>query len=117
MDKEGFSELFDIIKGLDWLVFSGMAVKLYGDSNRDLSDIDFIVSEQDIGEFASRLGAEVEDRDYVKDGNHIDDQGFETVFRGIEVEASSGFPPKRVQEDNMQKLFEHSEKKNFWDRK
>lgn len=116
MDRESFSELLDMLEGLEWFVFSGMAVSLYTEGDRDFNDVDIVVREGDIEEFADRVGAEVRRRDFIKKGNHINDRAFETIFKGIEVEATSGFPEKRMEEDLFDKLFDKTETKKFMGR-
>ncbi len=113
MDKDGFSSLIERLEDLEWCIFSGLAVRIYTSSDRKFDDVDIIVAEEDIEKLAERLGAEVIDRDFVKDGKRINDTAFETIYRGIEVEATTGFPPERVMDGSIRKLFEKSETKDF----
>ncbi|MFB6145933.1 MAG: hypothetical protein ABEJ99_05530 [Candidatus Nanohaloarchaea archaeon] len=113
MDRKVFSELVSILDDYDWFIFSGVAVKLYGVEERGFNDIDIAVKDSDIDDLAERLGVEVEDRDFIKEGNRIQDRAFETDFKGIEIEATSGFNDERMQEGSFDKLFELSEEKDF----
>lgn len=113
MDKDSFADLVDQLEDLEWFIFSGLAVKIYSGSDRDFSDVDIVVKDQDIEEFADRLNTEVKDRDFVKEGNHITDRAFETEFEGIEVEATSGFPEKRMTEGTLDKLFDRTNQMEF----
>ncbi|MFB6216829.1 MAG: hypothetical protein ABEJ72_07670, partial [Candidatus Aenigmatarchaeota archaeon] len=56
---------------------------------------------------------EVERRDFWKEGNHIEDRAFETEFKGVEVEATSGFPEKRMREGTFNKLFDRKVEADF----
>lgn len=113
MDRDSFSSLIDRLEDLEWCIFSGVAVRIYTDSGRKFDDIDIIVAEEDIEQLADRLETEVEERDFVKDGKRVNDTAFETSYRGIEVEVTTGFPPERVEEGTIRKLFENSTKEEF----
>jgi hypothetical protein len=108
MDEDVFSALISQLSGLKWFIFSGLAVKVYSNSDREIGDIDILVDEEDLEELARRLDTAIENRDMFKQGNHVDDRGFVTDFKGIEVEVSSGFPQKRLEQNNVEKLFDRS---------
>jgi predicted nucleotidyltransferase len=116
MDEKSFSELVDRLEGLEWCIFSGVAVRIYTGSDREFGDIDFLVPEEDMEEFADRVDADVKDRDIVKDGKRVNDTALETVYNGIEIEATTGFPPERVEDGSIRKLFEKSEEREFMGR-
>ncbi len=119
MDKEIFHEIVEKLKGLRYCFFSGFAVSLYidKDEKREIGDLDIIISEKDIDKFADRIGGKIKRR-IVKDSNPpIDDYGFCKEFKGIEVEATSGFPPKRMKDKSIYKLFDNRTEKEFFEKK
>jgi predicted nucleotidyltransferase len=113
MDKQSFSKLTDKLEGLDWFIFSGVAVRIYSETDRKYDDIDLVVRDSDIDKFARRLDAEVKDRDFVKQGNHITDRAFETTFNDIKVEVTTGFPNKRLEEGTLDKIFDNTQEMDF----
>lgn len=116
--KKAFSRLIDELKGLEWCFFSGFAAKLYYDRERECEDLDILVRDKDLEILAERLGTEVKERDYTKDnGISIRDFGFETKSKGLEVEATSGFPKWRVDEGLIDKIFGRREEREFMGKK
>ncbi len=114
INQASFSSLIEKLEGLDWCFFSGFAVKLYADRKRKCGDLDIMVRNEDLHKFAKRLGTEVRRRTEKKDTFRLNDIGFETDFKGLDIEATSGFPRKRFKEKLLGKVFKKSVKKNFF---
>ncbi len=113
MEPEKLREVIGQLEDLNYCIMSGYAVKIYADPERECGDIDLIVEHEDLYKLAERLGTKVERRieDYGSYG--INDYGFETKYKGVEVEASSGFPRERFKEGKMEKVLDSKVEKEF----
>ncbi len=109
--EHALTELFDKLNGLRWFALSGFAVHIYSGEKRGFGDIDLAVHADDIDILAKRLGCIAQRRLIDKQTFVVDDYGFETEFNGLKVEASSGYPKKRMDEGTFDKLF--SKRKKF----
>jgi len=113
MKKEIFLEVLEKLKGLDYIFFSGMAVSIYSEGKREAGDIDVIVHEKDINQFAKRMGTKVKKRFFDKGTFFGEDYGFVIDFKGQEVEATNGYPRERMAKGTFDKLFKKRVKKMF----
>jgi len=81
------------LKGLTWMIDSGMAVEVYTNGRRVANDIDIVVLEKDIGEAARKLGTTVTRRSADKSGLKIIDEKYASAAIGgvaIELVCGSG---------------------------
>lgn len=118
LDKKTFKNLIDLLEDFNYLIFSGFAVKLYCDPDRDCEDIDIIVKHEQIEELADKLKSKVRRRKKEKRGGvRINDYGFETKYEDIKLDVSSGFPRKRFKEGTLDKLFENKRRVEYLGRK
>src|SRR3989338_6623994 len=113
MKKEVFGDLSEKLKGIDYFFISGMSVAIYSKGKREPGDIDIAINEKDIDKFAKSLGVKAEKRVTNKGTFIIDDYGFITNFKGQIVEATSGYPKKRMSEGKFNKLFSMKVKKDY----
>ena len=114
MKIEALEKILNNLEGLEWFLIAGFAIEVYTKGKRvSGSDIDLVVHEKDIDEFARRLGVKVKRRELFKNGYEVNDLFFETVFEGQEIEVTSGYPKKRMDENTFNKLFKMKVKKNY----
>jgi len=79
------------LKGLDWIILSGLAVKIYACSNRKINDIDILIPKwNEFQEASKRFGKKIKKRFLKKENFTATDYGFELVVKGIEVEITGG---------------------------
>lgn len=114
MDRRTVSEIIEHLDGLSWCLYSGVAVAIYADGDREIGDIDIALDGDDLYTFADRIGVSVEHRTPKKNGVSLEDHGFTTTIQDVEVEASNGFPPRRVESGTFQKIFEYRRKTTFY---
>jgi hypothetical protein len=114
MDQKQFSKVIDALEGLNWFFISGTAVSTLTCGERKPGDLDMAVFE--IDEFAKRLGTKVQHRFFDKGTFFVDDYGFVVIYEGVEVEATSGFPKKRMDENKFKKLFDLKQKRELFER-
>jgi len=114
MDKKTVSELVKKLKGSDWLFFSGFAVEIYTEGKRQAGkDIDILVARKDIDEIAKRFDSVAKHRKFKKADFIVDDYAFEAIFRDVEIEITSGFPKKRMEDGTIDNVFKNKEVKNY----
>lgn len=106
MDKNILEKITEKLRGLNWFAFSGFAVEVYSNGKRKARDIDLVLFEKEIDIFAKRIGVCAKNRKIDKKNFFVEDYGFETEFEGQAVEATNGYPIKRVKEKTFNKLFE-----------
>lgn len=112
--KEQIKQLLKQLKGLDWCFMSGFAVEIYTSGRRKAGeDIDIVISSSDIDLFAHRLGCKSQRRRFKKATFMVDDYGFVTNFRGLQIEASSGFPRSRMKNNKINKVFINKRRKKY----
>jgi len=79
------------LKGLTWIIDSGMAVEIYTNGKRVANDIDIVVLEKDIEEAARRLGTTITRRSADKSGLKIIDEKYAcATIEGVEIELVCG---------------------------
>lgn len=113
INKESFSKFLETLEGLNWCFFAGLAVSIYTDGKRKVGDIDILIEQKNIKEFAKRLNTKAKRRFFKKENILVDDFGFKTKFLGIEIEASSGFPQKRLKDGTIKKIFKNKVRKKY----
>jgi len=95
MKNEGLipalKEIDEKLEDLNWIVLSGLAVKIYANSDREINDIDILVPDRnDFLEAAKRFGKKAKKRFLEKQGFTVIDYGFELVVQDINVEITGG---------------------------
>ena len=113
MKKKFLKKLTSRLEGINYAFFSGTALEVYTKGRRQSQDVDVLVSESDIHKIGERFNVEPEKRLVKKEKFTIDDYGFVTDFRGIEVEATTGFPPIRLKEGTIERVFNNKRKKEY----
>lgn len=113
MNKEAFKKLLASLEGLDYFFISGFAVSIYLNGKKSFGDLDLVVHEKDIDRFANKIGAKLKRRLINKGTFTVNDYGFETKFLDLDIEATSGYPIKRVKENTFNKLFKYRVKRDF----
>jgi len=94
-DEKLISALREIdkkLKGLKWVVFSGLAVKIYANPEREINDIDIIIPNwKEFCEASKRFGKEFTETFKEKENFTTKDYGhFELNIKGTEVEMTAG---------------------------
>ena len=105
MQESILKELAEKLKDTNWFLIAGFAIEVYTNGLRKANDIDIVLQGSDIDLFAERLGTRAEKRLIDKKTFIVDDYGFVTSLNGQEIEATNGFPKKRVVEKTFDKLF------------
>lgn len=75
--------------------------------------MDILVSKKEIDEVADLFGTSAQYRKFKKADFYVDDYAFEVVFNGLKLEVSSGFPPKRIREGTIKKVFDNKVSKAY----
>jgi hypothetical protein len=114
MEKEIFLELIDKLRGIDYFFISGLSVAIHTNGKRKPGDIDLAIHEKDIDRFAKLLGTEAKRRFIDKGSFKVEDYGFVVDFEGQMIEATSGYPKKRIYEGKFNKLFSMKIKKKYF---
>jgi predicted nucleotidyltransferase len=85
-------EIGKTLKGLNWIIFSGFAVKIYAQPDRAVNDIDIVIPKwEEFLEASKRFKKEIKKRLFEKENNStFSDHGFKTTVRGVEVEITAG---------------------------
>jgi len=84
-------EIDKILKGLNWIIISGLAVKIYADFNREVNDIDILIPKHnDFCEASKRFGKKIKKRFLEKENFTAKDYGFELSVKGVKVEVTGG---------------------------
>lgn len=110
------NKITEKLEGTDWAIFSGFAVEIYTNGKRKTeNDIDILVDARDIKVLEKRFGTDANQRHFQKDNFVVDDYGFVTSFKGIELEITTGFPPTRVRNGTIRKVFENKICKKYKD--
>ena len=93
-DEKLFLTLKEIdkkLKGINWILISGLAVKLYAYPERKSDDIDILIpNEEDFVKASKIFNKEIRDRFLEKGTFSSKDKGFETVVNGVNVEVTRG---------------------------
>ena len=103
--EEVINMLLEKLKGLRWFIISGFAVEIYTHGKRKSGDIDLAVHEEDLEEFSKRVGTNIKERNFKKEGYSVQDLAIEFKKNGKEIEVTGGYPRKRVIEGTFNKLF------------
>lgn len=106
MNKEIFVEILDKLEGLDYFFISGLSVSVWTDGIRIPGDIDVVVNYKDVDTFADRLGTVAQNRRIDKETFLVSDYGFEIDYKDQIIECTTGYPPKRIQDNTFDKLFD-----------
>jgi predicted nucleotidyltransferase len=106
-------EVLEMLKPFKYVFFSGMAMEVYTNGKRKAKDFDIIVDKEDIEEFAKLINCKLDYRKIVKEDYHSEDYGGVVDYKGQEIELTSGFPKKRVEDATIKKLFERRKKVNY----
>ena len=118
-EKEIFIELLKKLDGLNWFLIGGFFIEVITNGKRKSRDIDLVIHKNDIDEFARRLNVKARQRKLIKNGYVIEDYAIKTKFFGKDVEfgrdieATCGYPKKRVLRKMFDKLFEKKTKKKY----
>jgi len=88
-------------------------LEVHTDGARKSRDIDLVLKDGDLDIFADRIGCNAKNRQIDKGTFFVEDYGFETMFLGQEIEATKGYPVKRVQEETFNKLFSRRVKRDY----
>lgn len=79
------------LKGLNWIVLSGLAVKIYADPNREVKDIDIVIPIwSEFCEASKRFEKDVKKRFLEKENFTAKDDGFELKIKDVDVEITAG---------------------------
>jgi hypothetical protein len=113
MNKQAFFKLLEKLEGINYFFVSGLSVAIHTNGEREPGDIDIAINEKDMNRFAKLMGTKPQVRIIDKGTFQINDFGFETNFEGQMVEATTGYPVKRMNENTFNKLFKLKEKKIF----
>ncbi len=113
MNRQKIAELIKKLSGLNWCFFSGFALEIYTKGKREAKDLDILVALKDINIFAKRLNCQAHHRHFKKFNFFVDDYGFETKFLGLEIEVSSGFPKRRLNNGSINKVFQNKIYKKY----
>jgi predicted nucleotidyltransferase len=93
-DEKLFSALKEInekLKGLNWIILSGLAVKIYADFSRDVNDIDILIPNwNEFCEASKIFGKNFKKRFLEKENFTAKDSGFELNVKGVDVEVTAG---------------------------
>lgn len=114
MNKNYLPALIEKLSGLDWCFMAGFAVEIYTNGERKAGeDADILISPKHIETFAKRLGCQVQRRRFKKFNFYVNDWGFETIFNNSKIEASSGFPFRRINNESINKVFKNRVLKKY----
>lgn len=113
MDTQKLTKLIQKLSGLNWCFFSGFAIEVYTNGRRKANDIDILVAPGDIEIFAQRLNCQLRHRRFKKFNFFVNDYGFDTEFLNLKIEASSGFPKRRIRTGSIQKVFQNKVRKRY----
>jgi hypothetical protein len=85
--------LGSLLKDLLWVVFSGTAVRIYSENNREVNDIDVLLPNwEDFVEASERFGVEFRKIVLDKENFTVEDYGFETSLNGVSLDVHAGSP-------------------------
>jgi hypothetical protein len=113
MDKNFLVKLTKLLEGLDWIILMGSSLEIYTNGKRKSGDVDIALKEKDLDKLAERLKTKAEHRVIDKGTFVVDDYGFVVNFEGKEIEATNGYPKKRVSEGTFDKLFKWKSNINY----
>lgn len=111
--EEILNELLKKLKGLRWFIISGFAIEIYTKGKRRSDDIDLVVHEKDLEEFARRVGSKIKKRDLTKEGYVIQDLAIEFKIKEKEIEVTGGYPKERMINKTFDKLFDKKIRKDY----
>jgi hypothetical protein len=84
-------EINEKLRGLNWIVLSGLAVKIYANPNREVKDIDIVIPVwSEFCEASKRFEKDVKKRFLEKENFTAKDDGFEFVIKDVEIEITAG---------------------------
>ena len=115
MNKEVFKEILEKLERLNYFFMSGMSVAIRTNGKRVPGDIDIVIHQKDIDTFAKRLGTVAMNRIIDKGSFAVNDYGFEVDYKGQMVECTTGYPPKRMTEGTIEKIFDKKVKARYLD--
>jgi predicted nucleotidyltransferase len=110
---EKLREIVDLLDGINYAFFSGMAMEIYTNGKRKAGDVDVLISNEDIERFAKIIGCRLGRRKIDKEGYKSEDYGGIVDYNGQEVELTSGFPPERMKGLTIRKLFDKKVKMKY----
>lgn len=112
MDEKAIINLINKLSGIRWFAIAGFSMFIYTNGKRKFDDIDIVVHEDDSKLFSKKF-EELKKRVIDKGSFIVDDVGAEFYFEGLKIEATTGYPKKRVEEKTFNKLFNHINKRNY----
>ena len=84
-------EISKKLEGLNWIVLSGLAVKIYVNEKREVNDIDILIPVwSEFQEASKRFGRNVKKRFLKKENFIARDYGFELNVKGMKIEVTGG---------------------------
>jgi len=84
-------QIANTLKGMNWIILSGLAVKIYAYPDRKVNDIDILISDwNEFVEASKRFNTEIKERSMDKQKFTTKDKGFDFVVNDIPVEITAG---------------------------
>jgi hypothetical protein len=108
------------LKDLNWIVLSGLAVKIYANPNREINDIDILIPNwNEFCEASKRFEKDVKKRFLEKENFTAKDDGFELKIKDVEVEITAGLWEMKfgnvVSKPNLdEEWINHTQEKEFF---
>ncbi len=88
-------------------------MEVYTKGRRKTDDIDLFIHKEDIAEAASRFSTKPKRRVEKTPDYTIDEYGFQTKLNRVEIEVTTGFPPKRMKEGTIEKVFDNKKERKY----
>jgi hypothetical protein len=108
------------LKDLNWIVLSGLAVKIYANPNREINDIDILIPNwNEFCEASKRFEKDVKKRFLEKENFTAKDDGFELKIKDVDVEITAGLWEMKfgnvVSKPNLdEEWIKHTQEKEFF---
>lgn len=102
-----------MLKPFNYAFFSGTVMEVYTNGKRKAGDLDILIDKKDIEKFANLIGCKLSKRKIIKEDYESEDYGGVIDYKGQEIELTSGFPKKRVEEKTIKKLLDMRIKSNY----
>ena len=106
-------ELLIKLEGLNWCFISGTAVSVYTNNKRKFGDIDIVMDEKSIKQFAKRLRVPIKTTIEKKGEAIIKSSCIQTDFLGMPIEIATNFPNDPVQLNLVEKTLKNKVLKNY----
>lgn len=113
VNLEILREVIGMLKPFEYAFFSGTAMEIYTNGKRKAKDLDIIINKKDIKSFAKLIKCKLTRREIKKEDYESEDYGGVVDYKGQEIEITSGFPKKRVEDGTIVKLLERRKKANY----